>query len=222
MAVTLCGAIPLRQWESGRMARNRLIAPSSRRQTITGPVHGLDVQLIFAFQLHKTHGGIRRCLWNRLRITVIGSFVPLRTDGTYSGDTRRRGVTLSGQQPPEVMRTTASLHRGDTGWHGLRERWNALRSHAPPLHDRSCSTSPRRLQLFFPRSMPRTAISIGTPFSSDRPTQSTRLEKRGGYPIKFCILLKAALPDNIVLLPLPAYSPELNPVENILRIPSRQ
>jgi hypothetical protein len=30
------------------------------------------------------------------------------------------------------------------------------------------------------------------------------------------------MPDNISLLPFPAYSPELNPMENVLEFPPRQ
>jgi hypothetical protein len=99
------------------------------------------------------------------------------------------------------MRTPASLHRDDKGWHGLRERWNALRSHALPLHDRSGSIRPAEAATVLSQI---NAENRDPHWHAFLPVaQPTWLEKRGGYPIKFWIL-KAALPDNIVLLPLPA------------------
>ena len=117
-------------------------------QPLPGTVQRLRVKLLLALELDEAH----RWPACRLGVSIV---VLLRLDIGAHVFWRHQAhrVTLGFQEPAEVMRATARLHRHDTGRHRFGEGGDVLRPDTPPLDHSAGLIKCHKLQLFLPKSI---------------------------------------------------------------------
>src|ERR1700732_4871761 len=118
-------------------------------------MQNLDIELGLGLERDEPHRRPGRRLGDRLGVAVV---VLLCLDIGTNILRRHQPhlVSLRGQKPPEVVRATARLHRYDS----LAARATMLsRRIRRRSTTRPVGSSPTTLQLFLPKSIPRTSTS---------------------------------------------------------------
>ncbi len=155
------------------LERNRAQLVDQRRahadQARPHAVQRLQVELVLRLQVDEAHRRAGRRLRDALGVAVV---VLLRLDVRphIFGRHQPNRVSLPRQQPAEMVRAAARLHRDHAMRQPGRDTRDRLAPHPASKHDRPFASRPTRLQLVLPRSIPSTRSASSSSVLSSDPT----------------------------------------------------
>ena len=119
------------------------------------------------------------CFGNRFRIAVI-VLLGLHVRPHILRRHQPNCVSLGGKNSSEMMSTTASFHRNHARRKLCSHSHDGFALHPAPQNDFARAVKPDHAAAVLPRSMPRTAISIESPFLSPNRPPLAQQEGRAG------------------------------------------
>ena len=157
------------------LVRERRPGPDEAR---AHPVQGLKVKLPLRLELDEAHGGPARGFGNRLGIAVV-VLLRLHVGPHILRRHQADAVALSGEQAPEMMSAAAGLHSNDARRQRGREGHEGVAANAPAQYDFAGPVQSNDAVAVLARSIPRTAICMGSLLSSTRQASLRRPPRRG-------------------------------------------